>query len=361
VERRIFLALTKRFVTALRSGNDVGPLCEIANGWYDALIRSALYAVAKAEADAGGAELAQALHDCGSEVLNRVVRTPTVSAMVFWEPWFPFAQGRGARLRRAVSAERARAGLKQYRGWTELGDAWFDGEGASRMSPRGGPFCIDHCSPYRLEGPSPSSADGAFPESAEFADAVVLHVRAASEFMAKYTQYAWQLTQCEIAVIVPIRESYFASSSAPGYPGRMTLKLPPNYSASPAMIASNIFHEAIHSFLYKIEAFWPFVCDSGLRTTQIESPWSGRQIPLPAYIHACFIWYALCWFWNRVASSHLLHDVSCRQQFEQASIGFRRGAVENLQNYGTRLNADVVELCGSMQHDIRSFGSRQGC
>jgi hypothetical protein len=65
-----------------------------------------------------------------------------------------------------------------------------------------------------------------------------------------------------------------------------------------------IVHEAIHSFIYKLELMVPLYTDQNAALyTQIRSPWTGRMLELHSFVHACFVWYGLAQLWKAPASN----------------------------------------------------------
>jgi hypothetical protein len=90
------------------------------------------------------------------------------------------------------------------------------------------------------------------------------------------------------------------------------------YATSDALV-----HEAIHSLIYKLELVCDLYTDES-RAQQIEvfSPWTGRTLFLPSFVHACFVWFGLWKFWSLADSG----DSSVREFREKAHSGFLPGS-----------------------------------
>jgi hypothetical protein len=82
-----------------------------------------------------------------------------------------------------------------------------------------------------------------------------------------------------------------------------------------------LVHEAVHGAIYMYET----VCGPLTRETgdgqRLRSPWTGASLRLPAYVQACFVWYALVNFW-RLALARTGAD--CGKMLRRAAGGFRR-------------------------------------
>jgi hypothetical protein len=64
-------------------------------------------------------------------------------------------------------------------------------------------------------------------------------------------------------------------------------------------LCDSVLHEAIHSLLFRAELLVPFHFNySEAAAINVTSPWSSRKLPLPAFVHACFVWYGLWLFWR---------------------------------------------------------------
>jgi hypothetical protein len=94
-----------------------------------------------------------------------------------------------------------------------------------------------------------------------------------------------------------------------------------------AAISDSIVHEAIHSLIYRIELFDSFYEDnSAVLFTKAISPWSGRELNLHSFVHACFVWFGLWHFWSLSA----ITGVDYAPYLERARRGFLKGDLASL-------------------------------
>ena len=99
-----------------------------------------------------------------------------------------------------------------------------------------------------------------------------------------------------------------------------------------APIAEAIVHEAIHSLLFMFEEVHaPFLPrNSGAEFLTVRSPWSGKDLFLSAYVHACVVWYGLYWFWTAAAETAAWPAQYCSELRARAWTGFERRPFERL-------------------------------
>jgi hypothetical protein len=99
-----------------------------------------------------------------------------------------------------------------------------------------------------------------------------------------------------------------------------------------APLAEAIVHEAIHSLLFMFEEVHaPFLPrNSGAEFLTVRSPWSGKDLFLSAYIHACVVWYGLYWFWTAAAEAAAWPIQYCSELRLRARAGFERRPFERL-------------------------------
>ncbi|WP_189278782.1 aKG-HExxH-type peptide beta-hydroxylase [Kitasatospora griseola] len=100
-----------------------------------------------------------------------------------------------------------------------------------------------------------------------------------------------------------------------------------------------LVHEAVHGLLYMIEEQESWFTDrAAWRTSSMRSPWSGRDLPLHSFVHACFVWFALLCFW---ADAEL---DGADGMFRQASKGFESGRLPVLIRSLHTVDAGVREV-----------------
>lgn len=89
------------------------------------------------------------------------------------------------------------------------------------------------------------------------------------------------------------------SSSFDSLIGLILLTNPHDATVDVEKLMDALVHETIHNILFVYERiagrFVPVPADGQHR---IESPWTGAALSLPAYVHACAVWYGLYWLWT---------------------------------------------------------------
>ena len=95
----------------------------------------------------------------------------------------------------------------------------------------------------------------------------------------------------------PFYNMRYSSFSNSNYIGRTYLINLHCAHISAADVASSLIHESIHSYMYKLDRLMPLLTDVS-DAPGIESPWTGKELHLSTYVHACFVWYGLYMFWQ---------------------------------------------------------------
>ena len=122
-----------------------------------------------------------------------------------------------------------------------------------------------------------------------------------------------------------------------------------------AAIADAIVHEAIHSLLFMYEELYePFVPrDSAAEFIVVRSPWSGAELFLSAFVHACIVWYGLYWFWSAAAPSPAWQGQSGSRFRARARAGFAAGPLGSLPAEAHHsISPQTVELLASLERRV---------
>lgn len=141
---------------------------------------------------------------------------------------------------------------------------------------------------------------------AEYSDNIELILASGYEYVRSYSPFAAQLIGQVLRVIAIVRSMDCRSSIGSvssklmiGKAGFLNLHL---HKWTPQIVADHLIHEAIHSGLYQLELEFPFYSDQAAADQiRLASPWTGRQLLLHSFIHACFVWFGLWSFWRRCA------------------------------------------------------------
>jgi hypothetical protein len=136
--------------------------------------------------------------------------------------------------------------------------------------------------------------------------------------------------------------------------GRIALVNPQLVSES--LIAEALVHEAIHAYLYMHDPtpLWGLKPDVRDEPGTVQSPWTGRTLPLCTFLHACIVWYGLFFFWGQVMCSSRSPSDEARRGIARASSGFMKGPLldqlgpERIRSVRHEVHAALVE----MQHNV---------
>jgi HEXXH motif-containing protein len=232
--------------------------------------------------------------------------------------------------------------------WGALGDCvWRDTGEFVRWDPVNGRLPVDLESPDVIAlGPTlPTEAEGwtpLAPEEQQLAletlNAAYLRVRNGAVGLRALTEI------CARVVVMRKRPTkLFYSFSSCYSVGRIALVNPQLVSES--LIAEALVHEAIHAYLYMHDPtpLWGLKPNIREEPGSVRSPWTGRALPLCTFLHACFVWYGLFFFWGLVMCASPSDEARIR--IARASSGFMKGPL--LDQLGS-------EQMGSVQHEVHA-------
>ena len=113
------------------------------------------------------------------------------------------------------------------------------------------------------------------------------------------------------------------------------------------LVADALIRESVHSLLFMYEEIEkPFVTpqfshNAGL----IKSPWSGAELRLISFVHACVVWYGLYWFWIAASRTGAFPAGIADREIETAGAGFRRRPFSlHLAEYHEFLSPEILDL-----------------
>ncbi|MES2493324.1 MAG: HEXXH motif-containing putative peptide modification protein [Pseudomonadota bacterium] len=186
--------------------------------------------------------------------------------------------------------------------WSITGAAWIEDEdGVLRM--RAAPILsngvpVDFESPWTRTAMNEISGDD-LPFGPSDQRQIFSKIEAAIGLIDQFSREAAALVARYCNVIVIRRDSLpsnFTSATTRSAPGRIVLRNPHALGANIHALADGLVHEAIHAMIDRLEQFFPLV-PAGLERVRCRSPWTGRDLDLRTYLHACFIWYGLWKLW----------------------------------------------------------------
>lgn len=266
----------------------------------------------------GATELLASLEQVNSNGLMRLISAPDVVFHLL-DNRAPNDQSRIAYLTEAIDAESRLHAKQQLRPgqWTALGDQGTHIDGTARWAKLlPSAIVIDGISPNATRPLQESTfREASLGPATLLSDAERHHaeilVSKSIHAIQKICPAAYALVCASVKTIVLRKSSkfgpMFTSSSSRLFVGRVLLVNAHVRGLSLAKLCGALIHEAIHSFLYRLELVRPLVrmSEEGARTVLI-SPWTGGRINLHTFVHACYIYYALYNFFGKLsAATHL--------------------------------------------------------
>ncbi len=123
-------------------------------------------------------------------------------------------------------------------------------------------------------------------------------------------------------------------------------------------------HESVHALLDIVEILsnhenvtrFSWIKRERLDGSQLiaRSPWTGNPLPLPAYIHACFVWYSLVFFWSHLLANRPINDSYVIERFRVAMNGFlKKPLPEYLGESIDYVSGELVDTLLHMQERIK--------
>lgn len=167
---------------------------------------------------------------------------------------------------------------------------------------------------------------------------------------------ALEMIDSMVSVIMPVKNPTELNGSGSISQRRLIgamaiVNLVPNWHA--VGIADSLVHEAIHSLIYRMELFFFLHTDDDASLLlKTSSPWTGRELPMRSFVHACFVWFGLWNFWKLCSTPG--KNVTKHRTVAQA--GFLKGPLEalitnecaeNLQPYVKKTISRMFDLVRS--------------
>ncbi|MER9427310.1 HEXXH motif-containing putative peptide modification protein [Mesorhizobium sp. M0408] len=267
-------------------------------------------------------------------VISRVLLSPSVSQQLLWGG--DSAAGTGRFLENCLRMEAVGARENAIQNglpiWGALGNCVVRETGElARWDPVDGRLPVDLESPdaIALGSTLPTEAVGWTPLKREEQRLALETLTAACLRVRRGGASLQALMETCARVIVMRRKptKLFYSFSSCYSVGRIALVNP--QLVSEALIAEALVHEAIHAYLYMHEPTPLWGVKPGVRDEPgtAQSPWTGRALPVCTFLHACFVWYGLFFFWGQVMCSSHAPAEEARRGIARASAGFMKGPI----------------------------------
>jgi hypothetical protein len=312
-----------------------------------------------------------ALSDLSSAQHTRILLAPVVNRLLFYELHddnanLTDALGRYISLERYLSDPSTRI---TKGGWTALGDCYIQ-DGSETPPPLLRPthwrsetlhmareyrgIILDGCSPFlRSMFLSTTSSVECF--SVDDFSSAIARVSDSLRSLRSLNSLAGSFVERSLKVIAlartPASPHEQLSSSRRDMLGIATLSNVTSQRWSTMSLADSLLHEAIHSFLFRLEMGAPFHPDYALANDiMVASPWSGKPLPLSAYVHACFVWFGLWSIWK----GGDLDDPEVRQLAFRSQRGFLADPLLELydRRADQQINTDVMTVLRSFVTEV---------
>ncbi|WP_344116830.1 aKG-HExxH-type peptide beta-hydroxylase [Kribbella alba] len=292
---------------------------------------------------------------------RRLELAPEVTRRVLFED--PPPPELGPFLRGAIAFEEGNA---RRGAWSALGDAWI---GSTRTIDRwpqipdappldfGSPWAtrIDLTGRHEFANqhrPPPRAADAA--EVHERLTRAWDVIGALSPTIADFVRSSTNVIVIQTDANAPQQ----VSSGTNGiYVGRTFITNAHVEGATTEALMEAIVHESIHGLLQRDVLDNPFVPGAGDdETPAVASPWTGRPLPVRAFLEASFVWFGLVQLWAQAcaaADSEAVEPTEARRRLLRAVRGFVDGSlVDRLACWREDVRSDLVPLLDAMQEGV---------
>jgi hypothetical protein len=315
-----------------------------------------------------GAVAADAVEALAPPARERVLRAPEVTRRLLFPRRAP---GRGPSddtaqfVAEAACVEAALDGTgpaPASLGWSALGDAVVRPDGTGQRWPQvDGAPPLDFGSPWAqhvdLSGRREFAPTPRRPFTAGEVLAVHAGVEAAFAGLAVVSPavVAFVVRATCVLILQPNADAphQVASGTNGAYVGRSFVTNPQLPDATPACLAESVVHEAIHGLLYRDALGRPWVVgEPADETPRLSSPWTGRPLPVRAYLEAACVWFGLVHLWALAsrAEGHVLPAGVVRQRLLRAVRGFGEGSlVDRARPWWPAIRPDVLNTVDTLQ------------
>jgi len=289
----------------------------------------------------------------------RLLRAPEVTRRVLFAHSPPPDAIHCLRQALAVEAAVAAGAPGPAGGWSALGDVWFEPDGILGRWPTLGEGAVplDYGSPWvtRIDLTGREEfADRERPRpSPDTVSAVHHRITAAWRGLAAIDPTIVEFVRASTTVIVLQAHDdspHRVSSGTNGiYVGRTFITNAHADVASVEALAEAIVHESIHGCLQRDVLDRPFTRASDDRPA-ITSPWTGRPLPVRAFLEASFVWFGLVQLWAGTTGREVFDADESRRLLLRAVRGFLAGTlVDRLAPWRDDVRPDLFELLDAMQ------------
>jgi HEXXH motif-containing protein len=330
---------------------------------FDADFAAECETAAGQHASAATSELISVL-DAGQR--DRVLRAPEITRQTLFTSTLP-PEGVDSLLNRSAQIELACAegGTGASSGWSALGDVMVQGDGTTKWWPQmsgsdavpldfGSPWAqrIDLSGRLEIDGsPRPSLAADAVSDIHDRLTEAMALMREASPALPRFVAIC---TRVVVLQIDPL-SSAIASGSNGRFVGRSVISNPQSDDGTIDCLAEALVHEAIHALIYSesLRHSWT-VGEASIEVARIESPWSGRTLPVRPFLEAACVWFGLVHLWTLALRHQLFARDAAHRRLMRSLRGFCRGSlVDRVRPWWPEIRPDVLATVDGLQARIR--------
>jgi hypothetical protein len=301
------------------------------------------------------------------DALRRVVTAPETYSRLLWghpgacderDFWQYFID---ALIVESISSGRWQGPASHGSLWSAVGDVYISDDGAPISQPRPAGLIVDCESPAAIclhrdtFGPGVELSHYRDLASKQLAlerlEAALCAVKRTDALVAEFV-----LRFTLVANVVVDGSSHFLSGSTGEYVGRSIFCNVHLSTVTPELLAESLVHEAIHSFLHIHEACDSWISwDNAPLFDSIESPWTGRMLPLRTFLQACFVWFGVLNFWIRAREASAFQPQQLEKHLAASRQGFLKGSIlSRVHAYAHYVAPRVLELVTIMQDIVMS-------
>jgi hypothetical protein len=321
-------------------------------------------------------EDAESLRTLPDAAFERLLTAPETTYHLFF-PSRHDANRTRAFLKSAVNAEHVACGLATataHGDWTALGDFCTDPEpGQARR--RAGRIALDFSSPHDRDLSRAAAAawraEGRRAQLPGQVDAIAARIDAACAAITAVDPHLLGFVEDFTQVLMFLRVdeeegARFVSRSPEHHLGLTVFVNAHLSSVSDVTFAEALVHEAIHSFLETHELLGLHDCpgvsrwfaDAAAYDGELctRSPWTGARLPLPTFVHACFVWYGLVHFWTRALGGGAFDEALVLPRLRHALQGFvwDNAVGAALAPFARRIHPDLLAVLGGMVAEVEA-------
>ncbi|CAB3802417.1 hypothetical protein LMG28614_05604 [Paraburkholderia ultramafica] len=294
---------------------------------------------------------------------NRLVRAPEITRQTLFAPTLTPSQI-DAFVDSAVQVESALIGVglqPTAARWSALGDVMLADDGTFLWWPQitgANPISLDFGSPWaqridlsgRLEFCTVSRPALTDVEVHFIHGRLVGAMGELQQLSPVLPKFVSLCTRVLVLQIDPLN-AYVASGSNGRFVGRSFIANPQRAEATTDCLAEAVVHEAIHGLMYCESLHRPWACgDAAVEVARVESPWTGRALPIRPFLEAACVWFGLVHLWALALRSERFERKAAHMRLMRSVRGFCRGSlVDRARPWWHEIRPDVLTAVDCLQ------------